>query len=263
MLSKFLRALPLALATCFQAQADVATLKDGGHSRVVEVVDGDTVILKDGRQVRLVGTQAPKLPLGRKDFKKWPLADEAKKILEELALDREVVLKYGGRRVDRHGRALAHLFAYSDGEERIWLQAAMLSRGMARVYTFYDNRAVVDELLEKEREARADRLGIWRHPYYQIRDADELDRYVGSFQVIEGRVKKIADVRGRVFFNFGRDWKTDFTITVPAKARRSFEKADFPFRRLEGRRIRVRGWLKKRNGPMIEASHPEQIELLQ
>jgi len=27
--------------------------------------------------------------------------------------------------------------------------------------------------------------------------------------------------------------------------------------------VRVRGWLKPRNGPMIEASHPEQIELLE
>ena len=31
---------------------------------------------------------------------------------------------------------------------------------------------------------------------------------------------------------------------------------------LEGKRIRVRGWLRSWNGPQIEASHPEQIELL-
>jgi hypothetical protein len=29
-----------------------------------------------------------------------------------------------------------------------------------------------------------------------------------------------------------------------------------------GREIRVRGWLEFYNGPMIEATHPEQIELL-
>ena len=46
-------------------------------ARAVEIVDGDTLILADGREVRLVGIQAPKLPLGRKNFRTWPLADEA------------------------------------------------------------------------------------------------------------------------------------------------------------------------------------------
>ena len=30
----------------------------------------------------------------------------------------------------------------------------------------------------------------------------------------------------------------------------------------EGGRVRVRGWLKSFNGPMIEVTHPEQIEIL-
>ena len=31
---------------------------------------------------------------------------------------------------------------------------------------------------------------------------------------------------------------------------------------LEGKRIRVRGWLKRCNGPMIAATHPKQIEVV-
>jgi hypothetical protein len=30
---------------------------------------------------------------------------------------------------------------------------------------------------------------------------------------------------------------------------------------LKGRTVRVRGWLKQYNGPMIEVTHPEQMEL--
>ena len=44
------------------------------EARVVEVIDGDTVVLEDGRQVRLVGIQAPKLALGRPGFRAWPSA---------------------------------------------------------------------------------------------------------------------------------------------------------------------------------------------
>ena len=50
--------------------------------KVAEIVDGDTLVLADKRQVRLVGIQAPKLPLGRAGFKAWPLAGAAKAVLE-------------------------------------------------------------------------------------------------------------------------------------------------------------------------------------
>ena len=61
------------------------------------------------REVRLVGIQAPKLPLNRPNFKEWPLAREAKDELEKLVLNQRVTLSYGGARMDRHGRTLAHL----------------------------------------------------------------------------------------------------------------------------------------------------------
>jgi hypothetical protein len=31
---------------------------------------------------------------------------------------------------------------------------------------------------------------------------------------------------------------------------------------LQGKVVRVRGWLKKFNGPIIKASHPKQIEVI-
>lgn len=79
-----------------------ATLEDGGAARVVSVVDGDTVILDDGRQVRLVGILAPKLPLGRPGFVKWPLADAAKARLEELVLGRRVACATSRSCADGH-----------------------------------------------------------------------------------------------------------------------------------------------------------------
>ena len=51
-----------------------APLTQDGSGRVASIVDGDTLILDDGREIRLVGIQAPKLPLGRRNFKTWPLA---------------------------------------------------------------------------------------------------------------------------------------------------------------------------------------------
>ncbi len=46
----------------------------------------------------LVGIQAPKLPLGRRGFREWPLAREAKAALERIARGKRVMLSFGGRR---------------------------------------------------------------------------------------------------------------------------------------------------------------------
>jgi endonuclease YncB( thermonuclease family) len=225
---------------------------------VVAAIDGDTVTLADGREVRLVGIQAPKLPLGRPNFKAWPFADEAKAALEAIALQRTVTLGFGGARSDRHGRVLAHLFV----DDRIWVQGELLKRGLARVYTFADNRAAVPAMLALEREARHAGRAIWRHPFYRVRSAAEAERHLDSFELVEGLVLAAARVGARTYLNFGADFKTDFTVAIGAADRKRFVAAGLDPLALQNRRVRVRGWIKSMNGPMIEATHPEQIELL-
>ena len=81
---------PIALlfVLALGSAAFAAPLEEGGSGRVVEVVDGDTLVLDDVRQVRLVGIQAPKLPLGRPGFEAWPLGEKSKAALEALVLGR-------------------------------------------------------------------------------------------------------------------------------------------------------------------------------
>jgi len=76
----------------------VAALECGETSSAVEVVDGDRLLLENGREVSLVGIQASKLPLGRAGFKAWSLADEAKQALEGLAFGKTLTLYYGTSR---------------------------------------------------------------------------------------------------------------------------------------------------------------------
>lgn len=225
---------------------------------VQTVVDGDTVRLRSGTQIRLVGLQAPKLSLGRRGFIAWPLATEAKETLARLTLGKTVSLRYTGRKSDRHGRLLAHLTT-KDGT---WVQGALLSDGMARVYTFPDNRARSEEMLRLESTARTAGRGIWALPYYRIRTPDELGRDIGTFQIIEGVVREAAIVRGRAYLNFGQNWRTDFTITMSPKSLRRQWREGPAVAAYHGRRVRVRGWLKSYNGPSIDATHPEQIEII-
>jgi endonuclease YncB( thermonuclease family) len=235
-----------------------AQLRQDGGGVVKTVVDGDTLFLADGREIRLVGIQAPKLPLGRRRFKAWPLAQEARKALEKLTLGKRVTLSFGGRRMDRHGRWLAHLHTAT----KRWVQGALLEGGMARVYSFADNRALIAEMLALEGKARAARRGIWGNDFYRVLEAGKIGRRTRGFQLVEGRVLKVAITRRRTYLNFGRDWKRDFTIVVEARSRRAFPERGAALKKLEGQRVRVRGWLRWRNGPMLTATHPEQIEVL-
>lgn len=225
------------------------------RARVAEAIDGDTVRLDDGREVRLVGIQAPKLALGRKNFKEWPLGEESKAALSRLSVGRVLELRHGGASGDRHGRILAHLFR----DDGLWVQGEMLKAGMARVYTFPDNRARAAEMYALEREARDAKRGIWAHPFYAVRGPDRLGREIGTFQVVSGTVLDVGRAKNIVFLNFGADWRSDFTIRIDGKAQRLFRAAKFDLDSLKGRAVEVRGWLKLENGPMIDATHPEQI----
>lgn len=233
-------------------------LRPQSEALVREVIDGDTLVLDGGEEVRLVGIQAPKLPLGRPDFESWPLAQEAKQALEDLAAGQRVSLAFGERRRDRHGRLLAHLL----DEESRWLQGEMLARGLARVYSFEDNRVAIAEMLALEAEAREARRGLWADPFYMVRSAEEAARHVGGFELVEGEVLAVGRARGRVFLNFGEDYKRDFTAVLEPAARRLFEREGRAPTAYRGRRVRVRGWVQSLNGPMIEVTHPEQIEVL-
>ena len=61
--------------------------------------------------------------------------------------------------------------------------------------------------------------------------------------------------------NFGRRWSEALTVTVPKRHERAFAAAGLTPKALENRRLRVRGWVEERNGPRIEATRPEQIEI--
>ena len=65
--------------------------------------------------------------------------------------------------------------------------------------------------------------------------------HIDTFQVIEGAVLEAANVRGRLFLNFGPGWRTDFTVTLDSKTAPLFARKGLEPLTLEGRHIRVCG----------------------
>ena len=245
--------------------AKAPDLTPGETGRVASIVDGDTLYLESGLKVRLSALQAPKLPLGRPNFKAWPLGDEAKSELSDLALGKQVRLYYGGLKRDRHRRALAQVYVLDDeGNKTVWLQKAMIERGYGRVYTWPDTWQDSQTLYAAERSARAAQKGIWGHDYYTVRspDPDKLAQDVDSFQIVEGLITKSAKVKDRIYLNFGASYQTDFTIVIEKRAQKRFQNQEYDLLDLEGRWVRVRGWMELDNGPAIWLDHPERLEVL-
>lgn len=264
MFRRLIYVVTLASVVFSVATAEAAcALSDPTIGTVAEIVDGDTLVLKDGSRLRLIGAKPPRRPLGWKGSG-WPMEAAAKDALTKLAMGASVELRYGGRRTDRYGNLLAHAFLLQD-DRRVWLQGELVARGLARAYSLPDNRACWPELLAAERQARAARRGLWRSEAFRVRDTGDvagLRRLRFSFQLVEGVVRDVGESRRRIYLNFSEDWRSDFTVSVAPRDRRSFEAAGVDLKQLAGKRIRVRGWIDYRNGPAIEATHPEQIELL-
>ena len=237
----------------------------GGEARTVVVVhDGETVQLDNGQEVRLIGALAPRGSDAAVGHDLWQPAQAAKSALEGLVLGKAVGIAQAGRTSDRYGRLLAHLFLREVGENG-WVQGAMLKAGMARAYSLDGSTHCMDELLSHEQIARESMVGLWGEPIYQVKstdDVDELLRARATFQIVEGRVIRATEVRGTLYVNFGEDTRQDFTIAARGQARRLMSSIGLDPTSLEGRRVRVRGWIERSGGPMIEIHHPHQIEIL-
>lgn len=240
------------------------SLPEGAARAVVSVIDGDTLILDDHSKLRLIGALRPAPPIATTTEADWLPAAAAKAALERFTAGQSLLLEQDQRATDRYGQQLAQAFIVSESGS-VWLQGRMVEEGFARAYSFPDNRGCAAELIALEGQARRDRRGLWANAAYAVRNADltrELLRYVGSYQLVEGTVATAVASKGKVYLDFGADWKTDFTAAIDPTARKQFDTGGLDVASLKGQRLRIRGWIENVAGPQIRVTHPEQIELI-
>jgi endonuclease YncB( thermonuclease family) len=240
----------------------------GGESVVTAISGGDTLILEDGRAVRLMGILGPKRMRGA------PATDATAKLeaaISAATLGKKVSLQLSERKRDRYGRAPAQVMIANGTGEAVWLQAKLVEAGLARVISAKDSRLCIKELLAMENEARQAKKGLWESGFFTVRSArDEhlLYQLSDNYEIVDGEVANITELGGKTYINFGQNWRQDFTIFVPTKSAHLFGETKIAtpgksaLAELTGKRIRVRGWLKNFNGPSITVTHPEQIEIV-
>ena len=220
-----------------------------GEGRVVAIIDARTFRLDDGREVRLAGIETD---IGQK------LAARSRK-LETLIEGRDVTLRAGDDKPDRYGRQIAVVFPA--GSETS-VQAELLSQGEALASMTMTDKDCSAEWAAAENSAREARRGLWGD-VSATKNAEmpgDILARMGQFTVVEGTVLSVRQAGATFYLNFGRRWTRDFAVTISRRMMPSFEAAGLDFKSLEGKKIRVRGWVEKRGGPRIEATVPDRLK---
>ncbi|HEX4369805.1 MAG TPA: thermonuclease family protein [Rhizomicrobium sp.] len=220
---------------------------------VARVEQDGALILDDGHAAILEGIRLPGA-----DHPVTLVAQQALQVLKQLAVGTSLVLTSTPPRQDRYGRIRVQAF------DHVWLQVALLERGLARVEIAPDREECAPDLYEAETRARGASLGLWALPQYVVKQAVTLSpSLAGSFQLVEGKVANVGVHDGRAFLDFQDDYHQGFSATVAPEDRKAFRNTGFALEDLAGRHVRLRGVIEEFGGrPEIALSNPYQIEVL-
>lgn len=222
---------------------------------VRHVLDGDSVILTDQRQVRLIGINAPEF--GKDGKPDEPLAVAARDRLRELVQGKNVRLVLEEEPRDHYGRWLAHLLL-PDGTS---VEEILLKEGLASAIAIPPNVSQVRRLFEAETVARLARRGLWGNPYSTPVAAESLGPTHTGYHFVRGRVTHVGRSQKYVYLDMGpqfalrinhADWKQYF-----------HDGKCCGIQNWRGAQIEARGWISEQNGRLhMGIGHPAMLQRL-
>jgi micrococcal nuclease len=258
-LLKSLLLLPL-LIVGLQAAASPAACNSPAYDETVtvrHVHDGDTVVLTDGRKLRLLGYNTPEVARDRRPAE--PLAIAAQQQLQQwiAAGKARLQLKFDHERQDHYGRTLAHAFT-QDGHS---ISHLMLQQGLATSLIMPPNLAFADCYTEAESQARTQALGVWTLPSYQPVALTDLKKHKDRYTVLQARVFELdQDTHGLNVWLGGYEFATKIRIFI-----HNDDLALFPLQQVKnskGRLLEVRGWLHlQKKGWTMRLRHPSNLQI--
>lgn len=137
---------------------------------------------------------------------------------------------------DRYGRAVCYLF----DEQQTPIAAG--PQAMAYSDKRYEH---TQQALQQDRSS------------HFIIPSQEAENYLEHYAAVQGEVMSVTARRGGAYLNFGPDYKTDFTISVFGKAYKG--RTPQAWKALAGKKVIVRGWISRYNGPHIALLNPDML----
>lgn len=222
------------------------------HAYVVEVIDGDTVRLSNGRDLRYLGINTPETRLREKNFWEKTLSywgNRARMFNKQLVLNKKVKIEYDKKKKDKYNRLLGYVFV--DG---VMVNARLLKKGLAVIDVRFPNYKYVNQLAEAFLIGLKTKSGIWNSPLNFC--TLDLKKYIGEIGIFEGKVLKVVNCKNTILVLFPKD----FRAVIFKDNLNLFKNMDL---NLEGKIVKVYGMLKKYKGSYeIVVHHPLQLEVV-
>lgn len=171
-----------------KSSSKVQSLPPRGPFRIIQVIDGDTIILDNGETVRLIGVDAPEIHHSEIPVQRF--GEEAAKFLKQFAEGFECTLEYEPNDIrDQYGRLLAYVFVRGD-----LANAEIIRQGYAYTYTRFPFSRQA-EFIALERKARENQYGLWHLSLRDSRITNLVKRYESLN--MEGR-KRLDEILGEL-----------------------------------------------------------------
>jgi micrococcal nuclease len=216
---------------------------------VAKVYDGDTITLKNGERVRLLGINTPEIESRFRQDEAG--GQKAKKWLQEKLSAGEVYLEFDKQNRDKYKRLLAHLFLAS-GEH---LNKEIVKAGLATLSIIPPNISYVKELKKAELHAQQQGFGIWSMEAYRPISVNHLPKKVTGWQRFLATPKEITRTRKYV--------RLILSDHVDVRIAKEYLGLFPDLKMYLDKRIEIRGWAAKNKGHYsILVRHPSAIIVL-
>lgn len=220
----------------------------GEMALIDRIQDGDTVKLKDGRHVRVLGINTPEVVHGDKPGQ--ALGKESRQEVEGFfRADKRVRIFYDSQRFDRYGRTLAHVYDLRGAS----LAAHLLRKGMGFHVAIPPNVSLNQCLHQQETKARNMSLGVWSNTDWRPIAASQLDLQDTGFKRITGRVVNVSKDRG-----IWLELDGPLVIKITSADLKNFSVTDWSG--WKGRQVEVRGWITARRDKELGKKHQSRTE---
>lgn len=219
------------------AGADCMPAGAGEIAVVDRVYDGDTIKLKDGRHVRILGVNAPEVDHGKEQTGQ-ALGEESRKATEAfLKANKNVRLFYDEQRVDRYERTLAHVYDAQGNS----VAANLLRLGLGFHVAIPPNLSLDECLHGQEIIARKKSLGVWSHAAWRAKPVASLTLSDTGFQRISGRVVSVRQAQ-----SIWLELDGPLVIKITPTDLKNFPSPNWQL--WKGKQVEVRGWVTEREG---------------
>lgn len=146
-------------AFALQASADKIDLSLLPLQKVIDAVDGDTIILKNNERVRYIGLDTPETVHPKKQIECF--GREASKFNKKLVEDKKVHLEKDISDRDQYGRLLRYVYVEDEKGKEIFVNLELVKQGYARVITYPPDVKYQAEFLKAQKEAQYLKKGLW------------------------------------------------------------------------------------------------------